>query len=199
MKAREELLARALGADDRLVSAVLAFVETAAADVDRALAVFAAARDAMAATAPAQLPREEREVWEASGARFHETAPALDAARRAAAFVDLVARSLDDVGAARRLGVDRTRLSQRLRERSLLSFRGLDGERRFPAWQFDVPATALREVLRMLDPDLHPLTVDRWAHAPDPDLEVDGERRSPVEWLTTGGDPARVASLAAGR
>ncbi|HEX9994148.1 MAG TPA: hypothetical protein VGB14_14565 [Acidimicrobiales bacterium] len=182
---------------DRVVRAAHSLVATTGGDVDRALAVLTAVTEAYRGAAASSMPAGERAVWERTGARFDEAAPMADAARRVEAFARLVARSVDDAGAAGRLGVDRTRLSQRLRERSLLSFRAPDGERRFPEWQFDVPTAALREVLSALDPAAHPLTVDHWAHAPQPDLEVGDAKVSPAEWLATGGDPAVVAALAA--
>lgn len=70
------------------------------------------------------------------------------------------------------------------RDRSLL----------FPAWQFvdggRIPH--LRDVLRVLPRDFHPLSVE--AFMTDPAEQLDGH--SPAEWLAGGGAPDAVVALA---
>lgn len=64
----------------------------------------------------------------------------------------------------------------------------------FPTWQFvdgkRVPH--LRDVLRALPGDMHPLTVATFMTSPARELG----NMAPVEWLTTGGDPRPVVDLA---
>lgn len=147
------------------------------------------------------LPVDEQRVWEAVGARFEAGAAMRTSNMRTlVAFGDLVARSFRGVAAiAEALDVDRSRISQRLQEPSLYAFRGPDDERYFPRWQVHggkiLPG--LRAVLRELNADAHPLTVDHWFTTPNVDLEIDDEPVSPVGWLVTGGDAETAAGLAA--
>lgn len=95
------------------------------------------------------------------------------------------------------LGVNRSRVSQRISDRSLYAFTGVGGERFFPRWQFgDHKILAgLRAVFSALDPKIHPLVVDHWARTPSVDLEVEGEKLTPILWVRTGGDPERLLEL----
>jgi hypothetical protein len=145
----------------------------------------------------AVLPQAEKEAWEAVGASFDPNAMAGARSRRIAAHAELIAHSIQgDAAVADLLGVDRTRISQRLGERSLYSFQSGD-ERLYPVWQFDNHKTlrGLKIVLGALDPALHPLVVDHWFRTPNVDLEVNEEAMSPLAWLQTGGDPERLVSL----
>jgi hypothetical protein len=148
----------------------------------------------------AVLPQEEKAAWEAVGARFDPDALAKARSHRIGAHADLFANSIQgDAAVADLLGVDRTRISQRLGERSLYSFQSGD-ERLYPRWQFVDHKTlrGLKTVLGALDPALHPLVVDHWFRTPDVDLAVNEESMSPLAWLETGGDPARLVSLVPG-
>lgn len=147
------------------------------------------------------LPGDERELWRSMGARFE----AVDAVgnsrvRTLAAFGDLVARSFRGAAAiAQALGVDRSRISQRMGERSLYPFTGPDDERYFPGWQVHGGKTlpGLKTVLHALDPDAHPLSIDHWFRTPNVDLDIDAGPATPVEWLATGGNAEVAAELAA--
>lgn len=150
-------------------------------------------------SARADLPADERAIWESVGARFDESAVDRARDRRLTALADLVSRSVaGDVTMAERLGVDRSRISQRLSEGSLYAFT-LGSERWFPEWQLvdgsSVPG--LKAVLAAVPAALHPLTVDHWFTTASVDLEIDTEAVSPVEWLATGGDPGPVVALVA--
>lgn len=150
-------------------------------------------------TAPLALPAAERKLWQELGASFDADSVVEAEATAAAAFADLVERSVvGDAAVAELLGVDRTRISQRLASRSLYAFTG-PGDRCFPRWQFAGRRTVpgLRTVLEALDAGLHPLTVDHWFRTPSVDLEVAGESVSPAAWLATSGRPAVLAELAA--
>jgi len=148
---------------------------------------------------PAVLPSAEQAIWEGLGARSGDADTAsLVRIRRASAFADLVARSIQgDTALAKLLGRDRSRISQRLAEHSIYAFEIDSGERCFPRWQFQgkKPLRGLRKVLSALDPGLHPLTVDHWFLTPNLDLVIDDEALSPVDWLSTGGDPKVLVDM----
>jgi hypothetical protein len=145
------------------------------------------------------LPSAERDLWTSVGARFDKRARLKNDRRLVGAFGALLARSVvGDTAMAELLGVDRSRVSQRLADRSLYAFTAGE-ERCFPRWQLidGKPFTGLKVVLRATDPALHPLTVDHWFTTPNVDLEIDDEPVSPVTWLATGGAPQAAADLAA--
>ncbi len=109
-----------------------------------------------------------------------------------------MARSIrGDAALAKFLGVNRSRVSQRISERSLYSFAGIGGDRFYPKWQFAdrKPLPGLRAVFAALAPKIHPLVVDHWVCTPSADLVVDGENLTPILWLQTGGDPDRLLEL----
>lgn len=159
----------------------------------------AVAKQAAEHTVAAELPASEREVWESVGARFDRPDAVAQAhARAAATFAELLAGSIvGDVAAARMLGVDRTRVSQKVSERSLFAVAS-GGERYFPLWQFvdGKPLRGLKEVLGALDEALHPLTVNHWFLTPNRELDLHGDAMSPVAWLATGGDTKATVRLA---
>ena len=182
-----------------VVERLVITAERGRSDAVRVRALLEAVVQGSAPTARPALPVAERAIWEAIGARFDDDAVDRVRVRRLAALAELVARSVPGVPAmAERLGVDRSRISQRLSERSLYAF-ALGSERWFPEWQLvgDRPLSGLKEVLVAVPAALHPLTVDHWFTRPSVDLEIGDEAVSPVDWLATGGDPAPVVALAA--
>src|SRR5690606_33449539 len=116
-------------------------------------------------------------------------------------FAALIKTSIGVAAAARRLGVDPSRIRRRLGERSMYGLRP-DNQWLLPAFQFDgdrmVPGIA--EALKRLDPGLHPLEVEVFFREPNEELGElhDGDPISPRDWLLAGLDPAAVARLAAG-
>jgi len=118
-------------------------------------------------------------------------------AQAAVAYRQLRATSLRVQEAARRLGVNASRIRQRLAERSLYGLK--DGNMwLLPAFQFRgdglVPGVDL--VVRRLPPDIGALAVARWFSNPNPDLctRDDAERAlTPLQWLM-GGNPSEVAA-----
>lgn len=120
------------------------------------------------------------------------------AARTAATMTALLAGSLTVEETATRLGVTAGRVRQMLADRSLVGIRDGSGWR-IPVYQLDGdrPVRNLRTVLRSTPASLHPIALFRWLTGPDPALEIDGHRVSPRDWLAAGGDPDRVAALAA--
>jgi len=117
-------------------------------------------------------------------------------------FKTLQKTSLTVERAARKLGVNESRIRQRL----LAHRASLYGMKRgrtwlLPGFQFDadglVPGieTAIAQVPR----SAHPVSVYRWFTSPHQDLYLDAaesEPITPLDWLKTGSDPKKVAELA---
>ena len=129
-----------------------------------------------------------------------DTDPAvlLQDARRAelGRITELVAGSLGIAEAALLLGVDRSRVSQRLSAGSLWSFR-LGRGRRLPRWQFTPDGRSLPGldvVVAAIPAELSPGSVAGFMSTPQPELEG----RTPIAHLAGGGEPATVAELVAG-
>ena len=122
-------------------------------------------------------------------------------ARTAAEYGALVQSSLTTAEAASRLGVEPSRIRQRLTARppTLYGIRLTSGWR-IPEFQFegDRVLPGLAEVIAVLGPDLHPISFYRWFTTPNSDL-VDraGHQVSPRDWLRLGLEPSPVAALAA--
>lgn len=126
-------------------------------------------------------------------------------ARTAAELAALLETSLSTSQAARRLGVDSSRIRQRLTAQPPTLY----GIRRGAGWvvpevQFDGDRLlpGIGEVVAQLDPDLHPATVVRWFTTPQTDLvadesDDDSPAMSPRDWLRLGFPPRVVAELAA--
>lgn len=120
----------------------------------------------------------------------------VDAAARYAAILET---ALPIAIAARRLGVDPSRLRQRIRERTLIAVKGSDGGWLIPGFQFtdggELPG--LRVVAREIRPDATIISIVSFFTSPQPDLEgEDGEAMTPIAWLSSGRDPIIVRALA---
>lgn len=145
------------------------------------------------------IPVEVSELEEA-GARPASAGTSTAVRADALAWQVTVAVAAYDVAdVADRLGVDPTRVRQRLRDRTLYGLRGAGHTWRLPRFQFDdagheVPH--LGQVLRVLPPDLHPRAVEGFLTSPKPELVVDGEPRTPRDWLLSGGSADPVVALA---
>jgi hypothetical protein len=112
-------------------------------------------------------------------------------------YMALLETSYTTSEAAKYLGVDASRIRQRLREHSLFGI-DYDGERRLPRFQFErkqvIPG--LREVIGALPKELNPLDVAEWFLSPNPDLEAGDRVLSPREWLLKGESTEVVVGLA---
>ena len=97
-------------------------------------------------------------------------------AQTVAEFAALLQSSLSTSDAAARLGVDASRVRQRLVSRppSLLGIRIGNGWY-IPEFQFDGDRLlpGIGEVVARLDPELHPVALYRWFTTPNPDLAAD--------------------------
>lgn len=153
-----------------------------------------------------ELPDGERAALARGG--FEPRRPALGAEdpvlRGALEWSALVADALSARQAAAALGVNPSRIRQRLTSRPPTLY-GVKhrGEWALPRFQFEgaVELPGLGEVVARLDPELSPVAVARWFLSPNPDLRVDeDEERAlcPREWLLAGRPPREVARLAEG-
>ena len=151
-----------------------------------------------------ELPPEELEVLRSGG--FSTTREALGSDdpvfRGALDFSALIASALSTKQAAMMLGVDPSRIRQRLtgRPRSLFGVKR-HGEWLLPRFQFsgktEVPG--ISQIAPHLDPHLNPVAVARWFLSPNPDLVVDegdGQPVSPRDWLVSGHSAKDVVRLA---
>lgn len=115
----------------------------------------------------------------------------------AAAHAEVVSKSETVAGVAKRLGVDPSRVRQRIYARSLYAFKHRGGWL-IPGFQLEsnrvIPG--VEAVVSKLSPALHPVAVSRWFTTPNSDLILEDEAVSPIAWLTSGGPPDGVAALA---
>ena len=121
-----------------------------------------------------------------------------------AEYAALLMESLPTSGVAERLGVDPSRIRQRLTSNppSLYGIR-LESGWVIPEFQLEgnkiIPGIA--DVVARLDPELHPVAFFRWFHQPNPDLVVEREGEeprslSPRAWLRLGLPVEQAADLA---
>jgi len=121
----------------------------------------------------------------------------------AAEYAALLQSSLTAAQAAKVLGVEVSRVRQRLLSRPPTLYGIKDGRTwRLPRFQFDgrrvIPG--VDRIWARLDPALHPLTVHRWFHEPDVDLSEPrgggGRPLSPRDWLRLGHPSERLERIA---
>lgn len=112
----------------------------------------------------------------------------------------LVGQSLPLERAAKVLGVNTSRLRQRLAQRTLYGIK-VGRAWKLPAFQFDPRRKKLvrgiEQVLPNLREDAHPLAVATWFTTPHEDLVAgeDDAPLTPVEWLSAGSPVDVVAEL----
>jgi hypothetical protein len=146
-----------------------------------------------------ELTAAELEVLEAEGLseRSVSTGPWIEAFGEE---LRLEEEALDAEAAAKKLGFSASRVRQLLGEHRLYGIKQGRGWI-LPRWQFRprgkgaIPG--IEEVLEVMPRDLHPLSVRGFMSTPQPELRLAGEAVSPLDWLSSGGDPAPVAALAA--
>lgn len=152
------------------------------------------------------LTPEEVAALEEGGFNLDPPEPGPDdpLARAAADYAALLHTALTTSEAAERLGVDPSRIRQRLTAQppGLYGIR-LDAEWRIPVFQFEgnrvLPGWA--QLLAQLSPDVHPVAFHRWLTLPHSDLlyveEDDGQAKpvSPRDWLRAGYPSDAVADL----
>ncbi|HEY7215584.1 MAG TPA: hypothetical protein VIC28_13220 [Thermoanaerobaculia bacterium] len=141
-----------------------------------------------------ELTEAEAEVLEQGGFVLEPESSATEdpLALTVAEYAALLKSSLSTSEAAKRLGVDSSRIRQRLTSvpPTLYGIR-VGSSWYIPEFQFDGDELirGIGEVIAQLDPELHPVAVFRWFTTPNPDLS-NGDRRggslSPREWLRLG-------------
>lgn len=107
---------------------------------------------------------------------------------------EIAEASLSTAQAAARLGVNDSRIRQRLGDDSLYGFK-FSGSWRLPTCQFEGAASLphLDDVVAALPSDVSPVGVTRWLISPWEDLVTpDGELLSPRRWLLEGRDVTPV-------
>jgi DNA-binding response OmpR family regulator len=118
---------------------------------------------------------------------------------RVAEYITLVNSSLSTREAASRLGVNTSRIRQRLisSPRTLYGIRK-NGEWLLPVFQFEKAGLVpnIDKVIARLDPKLDPVAVNRWLKTPNSDLIQGDEKVSPLDWLRQGLPWEAVADLA---
>ena len=116
-----------------------------------------------------------------------------------AQYMALLEESLSAAQAAKLLGVDVSRIRQRLRDRSLFGVEH-EGTWRLPRFQFErrLVIPGLARVLKALPEDLFPLDVVDWFVLADTDLQLEGDAAplNPREWLVSGRPVDAVVTLA---
>jgi CheY-like chemotaxis protein len=152
-----------------------------------------------AETGALDLTSEEIKALKSAAFPIHGEVKSAPAAARAAMYDAIIASSLTTEQAAKKLGVNTSRIRQRL----LADPPQLYGIRRNSVWwlpkfQFGrkdlVPG--IDKVIARLDSRLDPVAVDTWFRTPNVDLEDDDDALSPLNWLTQGRNYERVAELA---
>ena len=158
-------------------------------------------RVAVDAPLPPALTEAEAEALASGGSgRPVPDAAVAAAALAAAAYDEIVEAALSVGDAAERLGVNPSRVRQRLGEGSLYGIKHA-GTWRLPSFQFTKRGLVrgIDVVLRVLSADLSALAVVRWFETPNPDLctRDDDERAlTPLEWLAAGHPADAAAELA---
>lgn len=145
-------------------------------------------------------PTERDELAEAGAHPASNSSLEAARGRRVGWQVVTLAGALDVAETAQRLGVDPTRIRQRLRDRTLYGLRPDGRSWRLPRFQFDETGGEiphLGEVLRALPPDLHPRSVQGFLTTPTPELSAGGTATAPRDWLHGGGCVEPVVALAA--
>jgi hypothetical protein len=118
-------------------------------------------------------------------------------ARTVAAHAVLAESALTVGEAARKLGVDDSRIRHRLKEGRLTGWKAPGW--RLPAWQFNGATVlpGLEVILKALPEDQPALMVAAFMSTPQPDLVIDERPATPRQWLIAGGNAEIAARLIA--
>lgn len=158
--------------------------------------------------ASSMLTESQVSLLERGGLRMggNTASAAIAATELVAAHATLVTTAYTTAQVAEMLGVRDSRVRQRRADRTLWAIQS-GNEYLFPAMQFidfqfvtDSPRRSqirgLDRVLPALPESLHPLSVAGFLTTPQPGLIRKGELVTPLEWLSTGGDPQPVLDAA---
>ena len=168
---------------------------------DRVVQLLTTAKDEILAAAEEELSDHlsagELEVLDRyPTADFDEHASALTEATRRLDSIESQSLTTQQVGS--QLGVNSSRIRQRLEEGSLWGFKAR-GQWRVPSFQLrnGKLLRGVEEVNRSLRHGMDPVVVDGFFHNTNVDLVVGDVNVTPIEWLAAGGDSAPVARIAA--
>lgn len=134
-----------------------------------------------------ELTSADANVLQAGGFDIKESANSDPLAETATVFAALLSTGLNTRDAAKRLGVQDTRIRQMLTERTMYGFH-INHRWKIPEFQFAANALVpnIGRVNVALDLDLHPVAVYQWYVTPEADLEMKGQSLSPLAWLKAG-------------
>ncbi|MBS0556671.1 MAG: hypothetical protein JSR27_04575 [Proteobacteria bacterium] len=112
-------------------------------------------------------------------------------------FLDLIRQSDTPIQVAERLGLESSRIRQRIREGSLLAIK-LNNETRVPQFQFEgnVEVPGLSKIAKAAGRKVTPLAFALWFTSPTRDLGDADAPISPRDWLLQTGDVVPVLALA---
>lgn len=146
-----------------------------------------------------ELSESESDELAEGGFPVNATVDPQPIAQRAAEYAELVNSSLSTAQAAARLGVNTSRVRQRLLDQppTLYGIRK-DNEWILPDFQFQKKGLVpdIDKVISRLDSGLDLVAVYRWFTRPNPDLIHENKATSPLDWLLQGLSWRAVASLA---
>ncbi len=133
-------------------------------------------------------------------ARYETAAPhqvALALAEAELTHSRITSESLTVEDAAQRLGVQGSRIRQRLGDASLFGLK-VKSKWRLPAWQFtsDGLVPGIETVNQALRRDCGVVTIEGFLTTPNVDLVIAGNHVTPIQWLRSGENPTIVASIA---
>ena len=131
-----------------------------------------------------------------------ETQSAADLVSQISAeYAVIASTAIDTSEAAEWLHVKPSRIRQRIGDHTLLGIQGVENNWLLPRFQFDdkgreIPG--MRRVLQSMEEGLHPITINGFLNAPQPDLYSDLLQKplSPKEWLKSGHPVGTVIDLA---
>jgi hypothetical protein len=148
----------------------------------------------------AALSEDEAALYDAADFAEDEQAYARVTLEAAGHTARLLSTAYSASKVAELLGVSDSRVRQRRANRTLWAIEDAGGWV-FPALQFENvdgrwrQIRHLDQVLPAIPADIHPLAVARLLTTAQPDLVVDGQPVSPVQWLRNGGDIHAVLSI----
>lgn len=197
-----DLLTRSFGLNDHELMQAL---KTLPADQSPLLAALRSITHGMPKVpdSASMLTQGQMALLERGGLRMsgNTASAAIAATELVAAHATLVNTAYTTAQVAELLGVRDARVRQRRADRTLWAIQN-GNEWLFPALQFitDGPRRGqirgLDRVLPALPESLHPLSVAGFLLTPQPGLNRQNQLNTPLEWLSTGGDPQPVIEAA---
>jgi hypothetical protein len=118
-----------------------------------------------------------------------------------AEYAVIASTAIDTSEAAEWLHVKPSRIRQRIGDHTLLGIQGVENNWLLPRFQFDDEGSeipGMRKVLQSMQEGLHPITINGFLNAPQPDLYSDLLQKplTPKEWLKSGHPVEPVIGLA---